>query len=127
MSQNTAVIDDFVAAWASRDVDRIMSFFTPDAVYTNIPMDPPNEGPEAIRKFIEGFIAMADEIEFVVKHQTENDAGVVMNERVDRFLLKGRSDWIEARVMGVFELADGKIKAWRDYFDLAEFQKAFAG
>jgi len=127
MSQNTAVVDAFIAAWGDRDVDRICSFFTPDAVYTNIPMDPPNEGVEAIRKFIEGFVGMADDIEFVVHHQCENDAGVVMNERVDRFLLSGRSDWIQARVMGVFELENGKIKAWRDYFDLAEFQKAFAG
>jgi limonene-1,2-epoxide hydrolase len=25
--------------------------------------------------------------------------------------------------MGTFELAGGKISAWRDYFDLAQFQK----
>jgi limonene-1,2-epoxide hydrolase len=28
--------------------------------------------------------------------------------------------------MGTFEVADGKIKAWRDYFDLAQFQTQFA-
>ena len=27
-------------------------------------------------------------------------------------------------VMGVFELADGKITAWRDYFDMAQFTGA---
>jgi limonene-1,2-epoxide hydrolase len=35
--------------------------------------------------------------------------------------------WIEARVMGVFEIRGGKIKAWRDYFDLAEFQSQMSG
>jgi limonene-1,2-epoxide hydrolase len=29
-------------------------------------------------------------------------------------------------VMGVFEVSDGRIAAWRDYFDMAEATKAFA-
>ncbi len=28
--------------------------------------------------------------------------------------------------MGAFELRDGKICAWRDYFDLAQFQRQMA-
>ena len=79
MSQNSAVIDQFVAAWSTLDLDEILSFFTPDAVYTNIPIEPANVGTEAIRKTIEGFVGMSDQIEFVVSHQAENAAGVVMN------------------------------------------------
>ena len=127
MSQNSAVIDQFVAAWSTLDLDEILSFFTPDAVYTNIPIEPANVGTEAIRKTIEGFVGMSDQIEFVVSHQAENAAGVVMNERVDRFHLKAEARWIEAPVMGVFELEGGKIKAWRDYFDLATFTGQMGG
>jgi limonene-1,2-epoxide hydrolase len=120
MSANTDVIDQFVAAWAELDVDKIMRFFTDDAVYTNIPMDPPNVGTAMIRQTLEGFMGMAEGIEFVVHNQGESEAGgVVFNERTDRFLIKG--EWAEGRVMGVFEMEGGKIKAWRDYFDLAEF------
>ena len=126
MSQNTDLVDRFVAAWRSLDVDEIMGFFSDDAVYTNIPIDPPSEGKEAIRKTIEGFVGMATAIDFVVHRTAENPAaGVVMNERTDRFRLGDR--WIEARVMGVFELRGGKITAWRDYFDLAEFQSQMSG
>lgn len=126
MSQNTELIDRFVGAWKRMKVDEIMSFFSDDAVYINIPMDPPNEGKEAIRKTIEGFIGMAQAIDFVVHHTAENPAGgIVMNERTDRFQVGGK--WIEARVMGVFEIRGGKIKAWRDYFDLAEFQSQMSG
>jgi limonene-1,2-epoxide hydrolase len=121
VSQNTELIDRFTAAWRRLDVDEIMGFFSDDAVYTNIPIDPPSQGKEAIRKTIEGFVGMATAIEFVVHHTAENpSAGVVMNERTDRFRMGEK--WIEARVMGVFELRGGKIAAWRDYFDLAEFQ-----
>lgn len=126
MSQNTELIDRFVAAWKRLNIGEIMGFFSEDAVYTNIPIDPPNEGKEAIRKTIEGFIGMATAIEFVVHHTAENPAaGVVMNERTDRFRVGDK--WIEARVMGVFEIRDAKIVAWRDYFDLAEFTSQMSG
>ena len=123
MASNTDIVDDFIAAWGSMDLDRIMAFFAPDAVYTNVPIDPPNRGIEAIRGMIGAFLGMAKAVEFVVHHQAENTAtGVVMNERTDRFLLSdGR--WAALRVMGVFELREGKIRAWRDYFDMAEAQR----
>ena len=124
MSENTDLIDQFSAAWSRLDLDEVMAFFTEDAVYTNIPMDPPNEGREAIRKAIEGFMGMAQKIEFVVHHQSENDQGVVMNERTDRFLVGEK--WAELPVMGVFEIEGGKIKAWRDYFDMAGFSGQMA-
>jgi limonene-1,2-epoxide hydrolase len=54
-----------------------------------------------------------------VHHSAEQD-GTVLNERTDRFrLADGR--WVELRVMGVFEVLDGKITAWRDYFDLGQW------
>lgn len=34
---------------------------------------------------------------------------------------------VELPVMGAFELSDGKISAWRDYFDMAQFQAQMAG
>jgi limonene-1,2-epoxide hydrolase len=126
VSQNTELIDRLIGAWKRLDLDEIMSCFTDDAVYINIPMDPPNRGKEMIRKTIEGFLGMAQGIEFVVHHTAENPAtGVVMNERTDRFRVNDK--WIEARVMGVFEIRGGRIAAWRDYFDLAEFQSQMAG
>ncbi len=126
MSANTDLIDRFVAAWSAMDLERILAFFTDDAVYTNVPIDPPNAGIEAIRKTIEGFLGMAEKIEFDVHHQAENARGVVMNERTDRFHLKS-GKVAEASVMGVFEIRDGKIAAWRDYFDLAQFMGQMNG
>jgi limonene-1,2-epoxide hydrolase len=29
--------------------------------------------------------------------------------------------------MGTFEVRDGKISAWRDYFDMAQITKMFSG
>ena len=126
MSANNEVVDRFIAAWKTRDLELIMSFFHDDAVYTNVPIDPPNRGSEAIRTMIGSFLGMAQAMEFVVHHSAENAAaGIVMNERTDRFLIGER--WVELPVMGVFELRDGRIQAWRDYFDLGQFQTAMGG
>mgnify|MGYP001003556525 CR=1 FL=1 len=126
MSANSEVVDRFIAAWKTKDLELIMSFFHDDAVYTNVPIDPPNRGSEAIRTMIGSFLGMAQAMEFVVHHSAENAAaGIVMNERTDRFLLGER--WVELPVMGVFELRDGRIQAWRDYFDVGQFQTAMGG
>ena len=108
----------------NEECDELMGFFSEDAVYENVPIDPPNRGSEAIRKTLEQFSGMATQIEFVVHHQMAAD-GVVMNERTDRFEVGGQ--WLEIRVMGVFEIQAGKIKAWRDYFDLAQLMQQMPG
>ena len=120
MSVNTGITSEFTAAWKARDVEKIMSFFTADCVYHNIPMDP-LRGTEAIRGLIQTFVGMASELEFIVHHIAETSSGTVLTERTDKFLIDGK--WVELPVMGTFEFRDGKISAWRDYFDLEQFNK----
>jgi limonene-1,2-epoxide hydrolase len=124
MSTNpTEVVTAFCAAWGDGDIDAVLAFFTPDAVYHNIPMEPVT-GVDDIRALITGFTAGVDKIEFRVTHQTTN-GNVVMNERVDAFITAAKT--IELPVMGVFEVTDdGKISAWRDYFDLNQFMSQMA-
>lgn len=126
--ENTALVLEFISAWNRNDVDAVMKFFSPDCIYHNIPMVPLH-GTAAIRKGIEGFCGMSEEIEWVVHQVAENEAGVVLTERTDRFKIAGH--WVEVPVMGSFEVHDGAIIAWRDYFDLQQFQsqvpKAGAG
>jgi limonene-1,2-epoxide hydrolase len=47
------------------------------------------------------------------------DGSIVMTERVDHFVIGDRD--IALPVMGTFEVNDGKITAWRDYFDMNQF------
>jgi limonene-1,2-epoxide hydrolase len=111
------VVRRFCAAWSDGDLDALLAFFAADAVYHNIPVDPV-VGHDAIRAMIAGFTAGIDEIEFRVRNIAA--AGdVVLTERVDVFTGGGRT--IELPVMGTFEIRDGLIAHWRDYFDLNQF------
>jgi limonene-1,2-epoxide hydrolase len=112
----------FCAVWSNVDPDEIAEFFTEDAVYHNIPMDPLT-GRDLIKSFIAGFAGGAEKIEFRVRNIVA-DGPVVLTERVDVFLLPNGK--IELPVMGTFEVRDGKIAAWRDYFDLKQFMDQMA-
>ncbi len=50
---------------------------------------------------------------------------VVLTERLDRFVMGGKT--VELPVAGVFEVSDGKITAWRDYFDMATWTRQTSG
>jgi limonene-1,2-epoxide hydrolase len=111
------VVTRFCAAWADGDLDAIVAFFTDDAVYHNIPIAPVT-GRDAIRETIAGFTAGVQSIEFRVENIAAAGA-VVLTERVDVFVFPTTT--IELPVMGAFEVHDGHISAWRDYFDLNQF------
>ena len=111
------IVQQFSAAWVGGDLDVIIGFFADDAMYHNIPLAPVT-GTDAIRATIEGFPGGVDSIEFRVLHIAANGAAV-LTERIDVFRFPSAT--IELPVMGTFEVADGKITAWRDYFDLNQF------
>jgi limonene-1,2-epoxide hydrolase len=117
------VVRRFCAAWADGDLDALMAYFADDAVYHNIPIAPV-EGRDAIRTTIAGFTQGVDKIEFRLENIAAG-GGIVLTERVDVFHLPGTS--IELPVMGTFEIRDGKIAAWRDYFDLNQFMSQMPG
>jgi limonene-1,2-epoxide hydrolase len=117
------LVTEFCKRWASPDPDEIAGYFTEDAVYHNIPMQPVR-GREAIRDFIAGFLAAFDGIDFKV-HRQVSDGALVMNERTDVMRRKD-GDPIPLPVMGVFEVQNDRIAAWRDYFDMAAITSALS-
>ncbi len=123
MDDPLELVTRFCKAWPALDLDEIMSFFADDAVYHNIPVDPV-QGVEAIRATIAGFTQGVQSVEFEVRHAAVS-GNVVLTERVDRFHAGERT--IALPVMGTFEISDGKITAWRDYFDLNQFMSQVAG
>ena len=117
MANPIDVVQEFCDTWAKGDLDAIIEFFTDDAVYHNIPVAPVT-GRAAIRDTIAGFTAGVDSVEFRVLNISATGS-VVLTERVDAFITPTVT--IELPVMGTFEVVDGKIAAWRDYFDLNQF------
>lgn len=122
-SDSDALVREFCGLWSSPEPARLAEYFTEDAVYHNIPMEPVT-GRAAIAEFVAGFLGAFDGIDFQIHRQVAAD-GLVMNERTDVMRRKDGTD-IALPVMGVFEVVDGRIAAWRDYFDMEIVTRAFS-
>lgn len=123
MSPNETVVRAFIAAWSRLDVEELLAYFAPDGVYHNMPLGPVG-GHDKLRPFIQAFLkgwtATSWDIRAILA------AGdLVMVERLDRTRVGDKP--VDLPCCGVFELENGKIKIWRDYFDMATYTRALAG
>ena len=110
-------IDAFVAAWPVNDAETVASFFAEDAVYQNGPLEPVH-GRDAIRDTVAAFMEMGGQAGVDIVHMLANGQ-LVMTERIDHFITPERT--LSLPMMGIFEVHNGLITAWRDYFDLNQF------
>jgi limonene-1,2-epoxide hydrolase len=118
MAEPIDVVRSFCDAWGTASIDELVAYFVDDAVYHNIPLDPVN-GVDAIRATIAGFTTGVESVVFETTHIAAA-GNVVLTERVDVFTFPNGT--IRLPVSGTFEVnGDGKITAWRDYFDMNQF------
>ena len=114
------IVRDFCEAFGRQNLEEIVGFFAADAVYHNIPMEPA-VGLPAVEATLKMFVAEGGgggEAEFEIVHIAVS-GNAVLTERIDRLNVQGKP--VEIKVMGTFELDDaGKIRAWRDYFDMGQ-------
>ena len=91
-------------------------------MYHNIPTSPVG-GRENVKKRIAGFIGPWTETRWDILNLVS--AGeVVIAERLDR--TKAGDKAVDLPCTGVFEMKNGKIKIWRDYFDLTTYMKGMS-
>jgi limonene-1,2-epoxide hydrolase len=83
----------------------------------------PVQGKEQLKQFIGSFISNWTKTNW----DTLNIIGkgdVVIAERLDRTEVGDIK--VDLPCCGVFEMEEGKIKVWRDYFDMGTYTKPFS-
>jgi limonene-1,2-epoxide hydrolase len=119
---NTEIITEFVNAWSSMDAEALAEYFTEDGCYYNMPTQPV-KGRAEVTEFIRNFLANWTETQWDILNIAEV-GDVVFCERLDR--TKTTQGDVDLPCAGVFEMENGKIKEWRDYFDLGTFMNAMS-
>lgn len=109
------IVMAFLKALEALDYDSAVTFVAETCDYENMPMGKV-VGPAGVRGVLEPFFAPVLENELRVLRSAAEGTRVFV-ERLDRHRLE--SGWVELPVTGVFEVQDGKITVWHDYFDLA--------
>ena len=83
----------------------------------------PVQGKEQVKHFIAAFIQPWTSTTWdLLSIVSEGD--LVMAERVDRTLAGEKS--VDLLCVGVFQMEEGKIKSWRDYFDSNTYFEAMS-
>lgn len=122
LEHNLAVARRVCEAWNLMDLDEYHRLFDANVDYRNIPLPGDRHiGPDAVHAVLAAFAETWD-----AALRVDNIAAsgnVVLTERTENFTHRaGAKPGFELPVMGVFEFRDGKITAWRDYFERSHLQ-----
>ncbi|MCX6482090.1 MAG: nuclear transport factor 2 family protein [Mycobacterium sp.] len=118
---NAHTVEVFLAALQDQDIDAAGAVLDEHLVYQNVGF-PTIRGRARAMKL---FRSMEGRAGFEVKtHRIAVNGSTVLTERTDA-LVFGRVR-LQFWVCGVFEVTDGRITLWRDYFDMFDFTKALA-
>jgi limonene-1,2-epoxide hydrolase len=123
MSSPADVVRAFCAGVDRKDLAAVEALLDEKVVYHNVGADPA-EGREATLAALKFMFDMFEPIAFRIRHLAV-DGDSVLTERVDEITANGILAPVP--VMGAFEVRDGRIVAWRDYFDMALVGKLMAG
>lgn len=125
MTENAAeqVVNAFIAAVGDKDEAKAMACVADDCYYDNVPVGDMT-GKDKMLEVLGPMFKSKGPVSFEVLRQSAA-GNIVMNERIDRFTMKGKE--IAIPVAGVFEVNDGLITFWRDYFDNGMFMKQIRG
>ena len=108
---NVKTVNDFCAAFATRDLNRVLPFLSADCVYRMTETTPPANGHDGIMQRLKPTVDNSTAVEFRVL-DTAAMGSIVINHRIDRFSTARPFTW---EGVGVFFVKDGKIKEWSDY------------
>jgi limonene-1,2-epoxide hydrolase len=103
-------------AWEHADIDEILSYLAPDAVWHMLEL-PPISGHDELRSALEGYLARGRPTEFEVLRLAVGD-NLVMTERVDRWVIGGRPQ--DYPGMSAFDITGDKISLVREIFPRPE-------
>src|SRR5687767_10549491 len=120
-AQKLATVRQMIEAWNTRNWQQVYDLFAQDGVLQSMMLDEATVGREAISKRIGTLAKDISKIELRIRHIGVVD-GVVFIERVDDFVYRGHHGAVP--VVGVVEVEQGRVKAWREYYDRAQMIEA---
>lgn len=117
MSDNERIIKEFFTAWSRLDAGELVQYFCKDGTYHNMPASPVS-GHENLKAFISAFLKDWTSTEWDILNLISK-GDIIIAERLDRTMVGDKA--VNLPCCGVFEMENGKIKVWRDYFDMATY------
>jgi limonene-1,2-epoxide hydrolase len=119
-SSPVPVVERFLEFLRGGDLDEAVALLAVDVVYENVGL-PTVHGRERVRRLFGRAYDSGGGFDVVI-HTISADGPSVLTERTD--FLTFRKLHMEFWVCGRFDVRDGQIVLWRDYFDFLKFNTA---
>ena len=123
MPTSGEIVRAYIQAIGTRDMSNAVGYLAPDVVFDNVPLKGSarlTHGPDAIAARLHTMLSQCAKVEWEIVRQIEQ-GDTVFNERVDRFWFRPGTfpggDLLEWPVCTRWELRDGLITLWRDYYE----------
>ncbi len=124
-SQKAGVAENWIAAWNSHDVEKLVAVFTEDVIYEDIPFGEVNHGRAELRKFA------ASEFEAVPDLKVELESSSIQGSHgTIEWIFSGTDKGIyktgkkfSVRGTSIIGLKNGKISRSVDYYDAATIMR----
>jgi len=122
MASEIETVTRFIELWERDDgfTEAVNTYFNDDTVWENHGLITTTGKEEALEFYHDfskstGMTAMKIDMLAIAA-----DGNKVLTHRIDRILDGNGNEVMTVPVMGIFEIAGGKISAWRDYFDTSK-------
>ena len=125
MTDFKGFVEEYAAAWSTRNVERILSFFTEDCVYEDVALGAVNTGKQELEAFLRAtFAAIPD---FHIEPKAAFAAGP---HRANEWVMSGTQSgpfpgipatnkWFSVRGASIMEMEQDRIRRNTDYWSLA--------
>lgn len=121
MSTPADIVRTFLAMWETPGgIEKsLRDYFTPATVYENVGLSTTTGIDQALAVFAGFTASLGMQTMWVENLHVAASGDTVLTERIDHVRDGAGKTLMSIRVMGAFEVKDGRIVAWRDYFDTA--------
>jgi limonene-1,2-epoxide hydrolase len=113
------LVHQFGLACETRNPAAACALLAENITYQNVPL-PAIHGRDAVAAFLTPSMSAMSAFKWdVLAAVAGEDGKQVLTERIDTFVYENGE--VTVSLMGIFEVADGFITAWRDYADIGTF------
>jgi limonene-1,2-epoxide hydrolase len=117
MGNKIDTVRQVMQATSNKDDEAFLGFLTDDIVYHYHVGSRPLIGKDWVRKFLNRYREITADVKWRIDRFAETDDEVFV-EGYEEYLDTRTNEVIAHPYMGIFEFRDGKICAWRDYFEM---------
>jgi steroid delta-isomerase-like uncharacterized protein len=129
ISNADRIFDDWAVAWSAHDIDKLVSLFTDDCVYEDVPFGAVNHGKAELKGFAERIFAVFHDFKielasgFIAGDWAGAEWTMSGTHKGDLPGTPATGKPFSVRGSTICELREGKIKRNSDYWDLVTFLK----